>query len=82
MQNVNFTNVDDFLEFLPEQELRIVEALRRTIFDCIPNVSEKLSYNVPFYKRKKGICFIWPASVLWGKKKTTVECGLDLTTAT
>jgi hypothetical protein len=25
---------------------------------------------VPFYKRHKTVCFIWPASVFWGSKKT------------
>jgi hypothetical protein len=70
MQNVSFHSVDEFLEFLPEDELKIVEYLRRIVFSCIPDATEKLSYNVPYYKRHKNICFIWPASVLWGKKKT------------
>lgn len=80
MQNVAFKNVDDFLEFLPVEELKIVETLREIIFDCIPNVSEKLSYNVPFYKGFKNICFIWPASVLWGSKKTYQGVRLGFTT--
>ncbi|MGE0566528.1 MAG: DUF1801 domain-containing protein [Bacteroidia bacterium] len=70
MQNVNFKSVEEFLDFLPEDELRIVEILRRLIFDCVPGITEKLSYNVPFYKKRKGVFFIWPASVLWGKKQT------------
>jgi len=70
MQNVSFRNLDEFLEFLPEDELKITSVLRKTIFDCIPEMTEKLSYNVPFYKRYKNICFIWPASVLWGAKKS------------
>ena len=70
MQNVNFRNIEEFLDFLPEEELEIVEYLRQIILECIPECIEKLSYNVPFYKRYKNICFIWPASVLWGKSKT------------
>lgn len=70
MQTVSFRNVDEFLEFLPKDELEIVSLLRKIIFDCIPNVTEKLSYNVPFYKANKNICFIWPACVLWGKTKS------------
>ena len=70
MQNVSFNNVDEFLEFLPEDELKLVKFLRRIIFDCVPGVTEKLSYNVPFYKKNKSIFFIWPASVLWGKKQS------------
>ena len=70
MQNVKFSSVDEFLDFLPVDELKVVEFLRRIVFNCIPDITEKLAYNVPYYKRNKNICFIWPASVLWGKKKT------------
>ncbi len=70
MQNVSFRNVEEFLDFLPEDELKIVQALRKLIFDCIPGITEKLSYNVPFYKKKKGMFFIWPAAVLWGRNKS------------
>jgi hypothetical protein len=66
MQNVNFTNVEEFLQFLPEEELKIVELLRKIIFDCLTDCTEKLSYNVPFYKVHSNICFVWPSSVTWG----------------
>ena len=55
------------------------ELLRKIIFNCLPDVTEKLSYNVPFYKRRKNIFFIWPASVLWGKKKTYAGVRLGFT---
>jgi hypothetical protein len=67
MQNVRFDSVDELLEFLPEAEWKMVHLLRRLVFECVPEVREKLSYNVPFYRRNKGICFIWPGSVSWGK---------------
>jgi hypothetical protein len=70
MQNVKFESVAEFLEFLPKEELRLVELFRKLIFDCIPGISEKLSYNVPFYKKNKGMFFIWPASVYWGSKQS------------
>ena len=70
MQDVSFRNIDEFLEFLTEDEIKTVNLLRKIIFDCVPNINEKLSYNVPFYKKNKGMFFIWPASVLWGKKKS------------
>lgn len=70
MQDVSFRNIDEFLEFLSADEFKIVEVLRKVIYSCVPDVTEKLSYNVPFYKYHKNFCFIWPASVLWGKKKT------------
>ena len=70
MQDVSFRNIDEFLEYLPDAELKTVNLLRKIIFDCVPNIEEKLSYNVPFYKKNKGMFFIWPASILWGKKKS------------
>jgi hypothetical protein len=70
MQEVSFANVDKFLDFLPSDELMIVKRLRQLIFSCLPDVTEKLSFNVLFYSRHRSIFFIWPASVLWGKKKT------------
>jgi hypothetical protein len=70
MQNVAFRSIDEFLDFLPEEELKLVNCLRGIVFDCIPGITEKLSYNVPFYKKNRGLFFIWPSSVLWGKKQT------------
>ena len=68
MQEVSFRTVDEFPDFLPPAELMITELLRNIIFSCMPDVAEKLSYNVPFYKRHAIICFIWPSSVKWGNK--------------
>lgn len=56
----------EFLDYLPANELMVVEELRTLIFDCIPDVQEKLSYNVPFYRLKRNICFIWPSTIPWG----------------
>ena len=69
MQNVSFRDMEEFLDFLPEGELEIVEYLREIIFECIPDCTEKLSYNVPYYYKHSRICFIWPASVPWGNVK-------------
>ena len=78
MQNVNFKNIDELLEFLPEDELKIVEMLRKIVFSCIPDIEEKFSYNVPFYKRHSNICYIWPSSVQWGNVKLTgVQFGFN-----
>ncbi|OGU27501.1 MAG: hypothetical protein A2057_05245 [Ignavibacteria bacterium GWA2_35_9] len=68
-QKLQFKSIDDFLEYLPEDELKIVNRLRQLILDCIPDCVEKLSYNVPYYYRHSRICFIWPASVPWGNVK-------------
>jgi len=79
MQNVNFHSIEEFLAFLPPEELEVVEFLRQLIYDCIPDVSERLSYNVPYFKRHKTICFLWPGSVLWGKKQTYTGVRLGFT---
>ncbi len=75
-QNIRFSSVGDFLDYIPEEERIIVEELRNLVFECIPDIKEKLSYNVPFYSRKKRICFIWPSSIPWGKvKENGVQIG-------
>ncbi|MCB0699498.1 MAG: DUF1801 domain-containing protein [Chitinophagales bacterium] len=76
-QNVSFKSIEEFLEYLPEDELKIVQKLRKLILSCMPEGKEKLAYNVPFYYQHKRVCYIWPASVPWGKIKETgkVEFG-------
>lgn len=66
-QSVDFSAIDDFLDYLPQHELYVVQMLRQVILENIPNCREKLAYNVPFYSRHSNICFIWPSSVPWGK---------------
>lgn len=69
MQDVSFRNVEEFLDYLPEHELAIVERLRTIILDSLPHCEERLAYNVPYYYLNARICFIWPSSVPWGKVK-------------
>ncbi|MCB0522359.1 MAG: DUF1801 domain-containing protein [Lewinellaceae bacterium] len=68
VQNVQFRTVGELLDFLPEDQLAIVERLRELVFECVPEIEERLSFNVPFYRRFKAICFIWPGAVSWGSK--------------
>ncbi|MCB0400922.1 MAG: DUF1801 domain-containing protein [Flavobacteriales bacterium] len=70
MQQVKFKSIDEFIEFLPDDERKITVFLMNLVESNMVNFTRKLSYNVPFYSKNKAICFIWPASVLWGKKKT------------
>jgi len=69
MQRIKFDSVEDFLDYLPDYERRIVDQLRIILLDCIPECREKLSYNVPYYYRHSRICFIWPSSIPWGNVK-------------
>jgi len=75
-QKIKFHSISDFLGHLPEDELEIVEILREIVLESIPDVKEKLSYNVPFYSRYSRICYIWPASVPWGGVEEGVCFGL------
>ena len=72
MQNVKFKSIDEMLEFIPHDELKVVELLRTIVTKAIPEVKETLSYNVIFFRLYTNICFIWPASVFWGKTQTYV----------
>lgn len=68
-QPFKFNSIQDFLEYLSESEKKMVFELQGLIEECVPKARQKLSYNVPFYSLKKRVCFIWPASVPWGKVK-------------
>ncbi len=70
IQSVSFRNVDEFLDYLTVDELKIVKLLPNIIFEGSPHIAEKLSYNVPFYKINKTIFSMWPTSILWGKTKS------------
>jgi hypothetical protein len=62
-------SVDEAILSLPRPEQVIVNRLRTLILECLPKSIEKISYGVPFYKRHRMICFIWPPSIYWGPKK-------------
>lgn len=53
---------------MPDHQLEIVEQLRELVISTLPDAKEKLSFNVPFYRRHKAVCFIWPGAVSWGSK--------------
>lgn len=69
--------VEDCIAGLPPDEAGIAQALRSIILSCSPHLTEKLSYNVPYFYGYSRICFIWPSSVPWGKvKKDGVMLGI------
>lgn len=47
-----------------------MERLREFIISEAPHLHERLSFNILAYKGRRDVCFIWPASVLWGGKKS------------
>ncbi len=63
-------------EFLPENERLMVDVLRQIILEKLPgNCREKLSFSVPYFHGKKGICIIWPASIPGGGIRDGVLLG-------
>lgn len=74
-QGMQFKTLEEFLDYLPEEELEIVLHLRKIILECMMDCKEKLTYNVPFYYRHSRICYIWPASVPWAKVAKGVAIG-------
>jgi hypothetical protein len=63
------------IDVLSGEEKSIVKRLRALVLECLPKAVEKNYYglSVPFYKHNRMICFIWPPSMSWGKKKYTLE---------
>lgn len=73
-QGLEFKTTEEFLDYLPEEEVEIVLFLRNIILNCMDG-KEKLAYNVPFYYRHSRICYIWPASIPRGKVEKGVAIG-------
>lgn len=80
MTSYRFRNVDEVLDSIPEDELELCLHLRSLIHQTLPGITEKVAYNVIFYKLNKNICFTWPASITWGKRKTYQGVRLGFTT--
>jgi hypothetical protein len=59
---------EDFFVELSGAEKIMVNLLRKIILDSVPNLTEKISYGVPYYFQRSRVCFIWPASVKYGPK--------------
>ena len=63
-------------EPLPDNERIITDVLRHLIRENLPeSCKEKISYNVPFFYGRKGICIIWPSTVPRGGIKKGVLLG-------
>ncbi len=69
-------SIPQLYEILPEHERIIVDVLRQIISGNLPpTCKEKISFNVPFFYRKKGICIIWPSTIPRGGIKKGVLLG-------
>lgn len=73
---MKISNLVELYTILPEEEKLIVDVLRQIIIETLPNdCKEKISYNVPFFYGKKGICIVWPSTVPRGGIKKGVLLG-------
>ena len=59
----------------PYDQRVIVDVLRQVVIETLPGVKEKISYNVPFFYGRKGICIIWPATIPRGGIRAGVLLG-------
>jgi hypothetical protein len=74
--SIKIRSLLNLYEILPENERLIVDVLRQIIIQYLPvTCKEKISFNVPFFYGKKGICIIWPATIPRGGIKKGVLLG-------
>jgi hypothetical protein len=70
------TSLPELYDLLPEDERIIVDILRQIVKETLPlYCREKISYSVPFFYGRKGICIIWPSTVPRGGIKKGVLMG-------
>lgn len=67
---LRFASAQELFDFLPADERDLLERLREFVISEAPQLHERLSFNILAYKQRRDVCFLWPASVLWGSKKT------------
>ena len=76
VSSVKIKSLLQLFEILPENERIIVDVLRQIIIENLPAAyREKISYNVPFFYGKKGVCIIWPSAIPRGGIKEGVLLG-------
>lgn len=69
-------SIAQLYELLPEEERIIVDLLRQIINENLSaNCKEKISFNVPYFYGKKGICIVWPSTIPRGGIKNGVLLG-------
>src|ERR1700751_5923668 len=73
---IKIKSLVELFDIITENERIIFDVLRQIIKETLPaNYKEKISYNVPFFYGKKGICIIWPATIPRGGIKEGVLLG-------
>jgi hypothetical protein len=76
MSSLKIKSLLQLYAILPDNERMIVDVLRQIIIDNLPSYcEEKVSFNVPFFYGKKGICIVWPSTIPRGGIKKSVLLG-------
>jgi len=78
MFSVRFRTLAELVAFLPEDEALLLDEARCLVLastslstaDTLPELHERISYNVPYFRGFRDVCFLWPGSVLWGRKRS------------
>lgn len=73
---MRITSMLELYERMPKDQRQICDVLRSTILQCLPEVKEMFSWNVPYFYKNKGICIVWPAAIPRGGITTGVLFGL------
>lgn len=74
--SIRIRSLIQLFEVIPEEERILVDILRQIVLEKLPSYCrEKISYNVPYFYGKKGICIIWPAGIPRGGIKEGVLLG-------
>jgi Domain of unknown function (DU1801) len=74
--SIKIRSLVQLFDLLSENERIITDVLRQIVLENLPpNCKEKISFNVPYFYGKKGICIIWPSTIPRGGIKKGVLFG-------
>lgn len=74
--NTRINSIAQLYDVLPSDQRIIVDILRQIIIENLPKgFKEKISFNVPYFHGKRGICIVWPAFIPRGGIKEGVLLG-------
>jgi len=75
-ESIKIRSLVQLYEVIPDDQRIIVDVLRQIIIENLPKTcKEKISFNVPYFYGKKGICIVWPAAIPRGGIKKGVLLG-------
>lgn len=77
MKFAKHKDFDSFLDALTPVERVICLRIRGLILNNFPELQETWAYGAPFYKGRKRICFLYPASLPYSGVKDGVNFGFN-----